>query len=278
MSRRLVIAASLSIALLAAAAVVFVRSDGEDPPAGVQSEPGSTENAPQNEATRTPGTIPAEHPADDPYQQQRLQMVERQLRARDITDERVLTAMEAVPRHRFVSEGRRREAYADRPLSIGHNQTISQPYIVALMTQLAGVEPGDRVLDIGTGSGYQAAVLAEMDVEVYSIEIICELAEEARRRLQRLGYDNVEVRCGDGYQGWPEHAPFQAIIVAAAPDHVPQPLVDQLAEGGRLIIPVGRYFQELLVIEKQSDGSVSRESVAPVRFVPMTGEAERAAQ
>lgn len=205
----------------------------------------------------------------------RRQMVEQQLRRRGIDDPTVLAAMERVPRHLFVPEEFRNVAYADGPLPIGHDQTISQPYIVALMTQLSRPGPGMRALDIGTGSGYQAAVLAELVDRVYSIEIICPIAEQAATRLETLGYTNVEVRCGDGYRGWPEHAPFDLIILAAAPDHVPEPLVEQLAPGGRLVLPVGDWYQELVVVEKAADGSVRRESVIPVRFVPMTGEAEQ---
>lgn len=208
----------------------------------------------------------------------RQRMIQFQLANRDITDADVLTAMGRVPRHEFVPENVIHEAYDDHPLPIGHNQTISQPYIVALMTQLARPRAESRALDIGTGSGYQAAVLAELCREVYSIEIIEPLALSAAQRLKRLGYTNVIVRAGDGYRGWPDKAPFDVIIVAAAPDHVPQPLVDQLAVGGRLVIPVGRGQQELLVIEKLPDGSVRRQSVAPVLFVPMTGEAQKAAR
>ena len=204
--------------------------------------------------------------------QKRSAMVTAQLAGRDITDERVLDAMRKVKRHLFVPEELRKRAYADSPLPIGHGQTISQPYIVALMTQLGRPAKTARVLDVGTGSGYQAAVLAELVEHVDSVEIICPLADAARERLKSLGYDNVEVRCGDGYGGWPEHAPFDVIIVAAAPEQVPQPLIDQLAAGGRLVIPVGKYLQELVVIEKQADGRVVRRSVAPVAFVPMTRE------
>lgn len=214
-------------------------------------------------------------PIDERYLQERHDMVKLQLEARDITDPRVLEVMNRVPRHRFVPEGLQEAAYNDSPLPIGHDQTISQPYIVALMTQCALPKPTSRALDIGTGSGYQAAVLAELVEQVYSIEILEPLAVEASRRLQELGYRNIEVRSGDGYRGWPEHAPFDLIIVAAAPDHVPQPLVDQLAAGGKMVIPVGDSSQDLLVIEKQSDGTIQQRIVAPVRFVPMTGEAER---
>jgi protein-L-isoaspartate(D-aspartate) O-methyltransferase len=200
-------------------------------------------------------------------------MVARQLAARDVDDERVLAALGRVPRHEFVPPELVRSAYEDTPLPIGYDQTISQPYIVALMTQLAAPGPESNVLDVGTGSGYQAAVLAELAGRVASIEIVAPLAEAARRRLESLGYRNVEVRCGDGRLGWPERAPFDAIIVAAAPEQVPQPLVDQLAPGGRLVIPVGDWDQRLLVVEKAADGSLTRRSVAPVAFVPMTGGA-----
>jgi protein-L-isoaspartate(D-aspartate) O-methyltransferase len=203
----------------------------------------------------------------------RRRMVEGQLQGRDITDREVLKAMSRVPRQCFVPEDFQKMAYTDGPLPIGHGQTISQPYIVALMTQVAHPAAESRALEIGTGSGYQAAVLAELCKEVFSIEIIQSLADSAGKRLANMGYKNVVIRCGDGYQGWPEHAPFDVILVTAAPDHVPQPLVDQLAAGGRLVIPVGHFFQDLLVVQKWQDGSVHRESVVPVRFVPMTGEA-----
>jgi protein-L-isoaspartate(D-aspartate) O-methyltransferase len=213
---------------------------------------------------------------ESPLARARRDMVQRQLRARDIRDPRVLEVMGRVPRHEFVAKQYQDEAYDDHPLSIGHGQTISQPYIVALMTQLAKPKPGDRALDVGTGSGYQAAVLAGLCKEVYGIEIVKPLADEASKRLADLGYKNVTVRSGDGYRGWPEHAPFDVILVAASPRQVPQPLVDQLAPGGSLVIPVGGYPQELMLIEKQKDGSIIRRKVAPVLFVPMTGEAESA--
>ena len=210
----------------------------------------------------------------DAYAQARRRMVERDLRGRDIENARVLEVMGRVPRHLYVPEAIRDEAYADHPLPIGEKQTISQPYIVALMSQLVEPKKSDRALDIGTGSGYQAAVLGELCKEVYSIEIVKPLAERAKKRLADLGYKNITVRHGDGYQGWKEKAPFDVIIVAAAPDHVPQPLIDQLAPGGKLVIPVGRSYQELLLIEKKKDGTVKRKSVLPVRFVPMTGKAQ----
>ncbi|HEV2295304.1 MAG TPA: protein-L-isoaspartate(D-aspartate) O-methyltransferase [Tepidisphaeraceae bacterium] len=224
-------------------------------------------------ACRTEMSPAVEEDAEARFARERAEMVRTQLAARDITDQRVLEAMGRVPRHRFVPAEHAGEAYGDHPLPIGHGQTISQPYIVALMTQLAQVKRGDRVLDIGTGSGYQAAVLAEMGADVASIEIVPELAAEAKERLAALNYKTVEVRAGDGYRGWPERAPFEAMILAAAAPEIPKPLIEQLAVGGRLVLPVGgSYGQELLVITKQADGSLKRETVAPVMFVPMTGE------
>ncbi len=211
----------------------------------------------------------------DRFVEVRDAMVREQMAARDIHDPLVLDAMREVPRHLFVPKRLEESAYRDSPLPIGHQQTISQPYIVALMTQLAQAAPGKRALDVGTGSGYQAAVLAEIVDEVYSIEILPDLAEQASKRLERLGYDNVTVRQGDGYAGWEEAAPFDVIIVAAAPSQVPEPLIEQLAPGGRLVIPVGNIHQELTYIEKHEDGSISRHAYGGVRFVPMTGEAER---
>jgi protein-L-isoaspartate(D-aspartate) O-methyltransferase len=183
---------------------------------------------------------------------------------------RVRQAMQRVPRHRFVSDAQQGVAYANRPLPIGEGQTISQPFIVALMTELLDSEPSDRVLEVGTGSGYQAAVLAECVARVYSIEIVRPLGESASARLAELGYRNVEVRIGDGYNGWPEAAPFDRIVVTAAPDHVPQPLIDQLKPGGRMVVPVGSHEQDLLVISKDSKGRIAAESKIGVRFVPLT--------
>jgi protein-L-isoaspartate(D-aspartate) O-methyltransferase len=211
----------------------------------------------------------------DRFRATRHRMVDLQLAARDVRDERVLDAMRRVPRHLFVPESERESAYVDWPLQIGFGQTISQPYIVGLMTQLAKPQPKSRALDVGTGSGYQAAVLAELCEQVYSIEIVEPLATEARVRLADLGYRNVEVRCGDGYRGWPERAPFDVIILAAAPPHIPEPLVEQLAPDGRLVLPVGEGAQELVVVEKQADGTTRQRTETGVRFVPMTGEAQR---
>ena len=224
--------------------------------------------SPEDRAT----TSPAEGPGAE-YARERAAMVRDQLAARDITNARVLDAIGRVPRHRFVRPRDAGHAYEDRALAIDAGQTISQPYIVALMTQLADPQPGDRVLDIGTGSGYQAAVLAEMGATVYSIEIVPALAESAQARLKEMKYQTIEVRAGDGFRGWPEHAPFRAIILAAATPEIPKPLLEQLAPGGRLVLPVGgEGFQELLILTKRDDGSFDRRSVAPVAFVPMTGE------
>jgi protein-L-isoaspartate(D-aspartate) O-methyltransferase len=208
------------------------------------------------------------------FAEERESMVKSQIEVRGVKDSLVLSAMRKVPRHLFVPEGWRDQAYTDGPLPIGEGQTISQPYIVALMTELLGLKGGERVLEIGTGSGYQAAILAEIAREVYTIEIVCSLAEKAEKRLKDMGYRNITVRCADGYQGWKEHAPFDGVIVTAAPDHIPQPLVDQLKVGGRLVIPVGDIFQELMVVIKTETG-IKKMNAIPVRFVPMTGEAEK---
>jgi protein-L-isoaspartate(D-aspartate) O-methyltransferase len=211
----------------------------------------------------------------DSYAEARREMVTYQIRARGIENPRVLAAMGRVPRHEFVPALLRGLAYSDRPLPIGHDQTISQPYIVAFMTDALKPAPADKVLEIGTGSGYQAAVLAELVTKVYTIEIVPALGERARADLARLKYDNVHVRVGDGYEGWPEHAPFDAIIVTCSPEQVPQPLVDQLRDGGRMIIPVGTQAsgQDLYLLEKRG-GKVVKRAVLPVRFVPMTGKAQ----
>ena len=214
--------------------------------------------------------------ASDPYAEVRHAMVERDIRARGIKDERVLEAMEKVPRHLFVSPSLRDRAYGDYPLPIGEGQTISQPYVVALMTEALSLKPTDRVLEIGTGSGYQAAVLAEIVKEVYTIEIRRSLAEEATKRLRELGYKNVKVKYGDGYFGWKEYAPFDAIIITAAANHIPPPLIRQLKEGGRLIIPLGStvYYQTLTLATKRA-GELSLTQLGPVRFVPMIGQVQR---
>ncbi len=211
---------------------------------------------------------------DSTYASARIEMVSEQLAARGIKAPEVLDAMRRVPRHRFVPEAEQRHAYRDMPLPIGRGQTISQPYIVALMTELVEPRAESRVLEIGTGSGYQAAVLAEIVDHVYSIEIEDELARSARALLDELGYDNVTVRAGDGYGGWREHAPFDIIVVTAAPDHVPQALIDQLKPGGSMVVPVGPTYsvQELRLIEKDANGQLHQKNVAPVRFVPLRRE------
>jgi protein-L-isoaspartate(D-aspartate) O-methyltransferase len=208
---------------------------------------------------------------DEAYAAARAAMVSEQIQSRDVRNPAVLQAMRSVPRHRFVPEGEQRHAYRDTPLPIGHGQTISQPYIVGIMTQLVEPDASDRVLEVGTGSGYQAAVLAELVDHVYTIEIEPELARGAHSTLQDLGYDNVTVRAGDGYAGWPEHAPFDIIVVTAAPDHVPQALIDQLKRGGSMIVPVGpvHSVQELRLIKKDDEGNVTTRNIAPVRFVPL---------
>ncbi len=210
----------------------------------------------------------------DRFAAKRHEMVETQIRSRAIRDPKVLAAMDLVPRHLFVPETYRSQAYDDYPLPIGSDQTISQPYIVALMTSLLDLHGGERVLEIGTGSGYQAAVLAQIASQVYTIEILRPLAEHARHTLESLGYQNVEVKIGDGWEGWTEHAPFDGILVTAASPRVPEPLLQQLKVGGKLVVPVGRFFQDLLVYTRTPSGFEKR-NVTPVRFVPMTGEAQK---
>lgn len=208
----------------------------------------------------------------DAYTERRQTMVRRQLEARGISDEATLRAMRKVPRHIFVPQDQVASAYDDGPLPIGHGQTISQPYIVAYMTEIIRVGKDSRVLEIGTGSGYQAAVLGEFVKEVYTVEIVEALGTAAEKRLASLGYKNVHVRNGDGYHGWKEHAPFDAIVVTAAAEHIPPPLLDQLKEGGRMIIPVGSPFmvQQLMLVEKKQGGKVTTTTMMPVRFVPFT--------
>jgi len=219
--------------------------------------------------------VAACRPPADPMETKREQMVETQIAARGIRDPRVLAAMRKVPRHLFVPAADAASAYDDRPLPIGSGQTISQPYVVAFMTEQLRLTGKERVLEIGTGSGYQTAILAELAAKVYSIEIRPELAAAAAARLKELGIKNVEVRAADGYRGWPEAAPFDGILVTAAPERIPPPLLEQLASTGRMVIPVGAFYQELKVIERQG-GGYTEKSVLPVRFVPFVGEAEGA--
>lgn len=256
LGRRAMLLMSVLLALIASdAAACRLRND---PPAGAGELPVA---APEPDSA-------------DAYASARERMVSSQIAARGVSDPRVLEAMRAVPRHLFVPESLRDSAYEDYPLPIGEGQTISQPFIVALMTEMLEAGPGAKVLEVGTGSGYQAAVLGAMGVEVYTIEIVDSLGRQAEARLREMGYEKVHVRIGDGYRGWPEEAPFDAVIVTAAPDHIPAPLVEQLREGGRLVIPVGRYEQDLLAFVKAPGGLRERARV-PVRFVPMTGEAEK---
>jgi protein-L-isoaspartate(D-aspartate) O-methyltransferase len=201
----------------------------------------------------------------------RTRMVDEQLAARDIKDPRVLDAMKRVPRHEFVPMALRGNAYMDSPLPIGHDQTISQPYIVAFMTEALGLQPSHKVLEIGTGSGYQAAILGELVKDVYTIEIVAPLADRARQTLKQLGYTNIHVRTGNGYLGWPEEAPFDRVMVTAAPDDIPQPLIDQLKVGGLMAIPVGVGDQELRILRRTERGMETLRTL-PVRFVPMTGK------
>lgn len=211
--------------------------------------------------------------SEDMYQKMRNSMVRDQIENRGINDEKVLNAMRTVPRHEFVPDHLKKYAYADEPLPIGEDQTISQPYIVAYMTEKLDLSFDDKVLEIGTGSGYQAAVLAQIIDTVFTIEIVDVLAKRAQQKLTALGYNNIFVKSGDGYKGWPEQAPFDAIIITAAPTIIPEPLVDQLKIGGRMILPLGDYSQDLVLISKNDDG-ISEQKLLPVRFVPMTGEIE----
>jgi protein-L-isoaspartate(D-aspartate) O-methyltransferase len=271
-------------ALLALAAVVLQGASATEADGPSDLAPAETPLAPTPAETPLAPEAPApapeppqwERPRFEEKRKRRLQMVRDQMAARDVSHPEVLAAMRHVPRHRFVPPHNRELAYADRPLPIGHRQTISQPYIVAKMTELLQVEPGDRVLEIGTGSGYQAAVLSELTPYVYTIEIIEDLAEQAKGRLKELGYRTIRVRQGDGYYGWEEHAPFDAIIVTAAAGHVPPPLMRQLEAGGRMVIPLGRPMevQRLVLVIKEEDGEVRTRTISAVRFVPMTGRVQ----
>ncbi len=234
---------------------------------------------PMGQGERVPSPTVASAPSPprastpDPYAEDRERMVEYDIRSRGVTDSEVLRAMQTVPRHEFVPDEYLDMAYSDRPLPIDYGQTISQPYIVALMTELLELKRGDKVLEIGTGSGYQAAILAEITDQVYTVEIIPGLAESASQRLLRLGYDDIHTLNADGYYGWGEYAPYDAIIVTAAPDHVPQPLINQLKEGGRMVIPVGPvgWVQTLWLVTKVG-GEVEFHNKGGVTFVPLTGE------
>jgi protein-L-isoaspartate(D-aspartate) O-methyltransferase len=263
MNSRLVSSALRSMALILAA---LGCADGSQKPVQVPA-------AEAQGIARTEEAPPA--PAgEDSFAEARGRMVQRQLAERGIRDPRVLEAMRKVPRHRFVPDELVPRAYDDRPLPIGHEQTISQPYIVAFMTEAVEPKPADSVLEIGTGSGYQAAILAEVVRKVYTIEIVEPLGRRAAEKLKGLGYENIEVKIGDGYQGWEEKAPFDAILVTCAPEDIPRPLIEQLKPGGRMIIPVGprEGEQHLYLMTKQPTGEMKQERVLPVRFVPMTGD------
>ncbi len=263
------------VALEVALAAAVACGSGEH---GDRMEQLASERSPSSEATMQHESIPSEpsrssEAGDSAAERKaRREMVEQQIAARDVTDPRVLAALRSVPRHEFVPGGVRGLAYEDFPLPIGEAQTISQPYIVGIMTQLLRPEAGDRVLEIGTGSGYQAAVLGELVRDVYTIEIVDPLARRAAETLRRLGYENVHVRSGDGYRGWPDEAPFDGIIVTAAAPSIPKPLLEQLRVGASLVIPVGEHYQELRVVTRTEHGFEER-SELPVRFVPMTGQA-----
>jgi protein-L-isoaspartate(D-aspartate) O-methyltransferase len=246
------------------------------------NKPAAEPNQPTNKEVKKPNDKKIlrplhRHPAYTERVVERARMVDWQIEARSIKDPNVLTAMRVVPRHAFVRSTEERFAYADNPLPIGYDQTISQPYIVAFMTEALKLTRNSKVLEIGTGSGYQAAVCAEIAHAVYTIEIVEELAESAKKRLKELGYRNVFVKAGDGYYGWPEHAPFDAIIGTAAAGRIPEPLIEQLKPGGRMILPYGspRDLQYLVLITKDKDGKISRKNVMPVRFVPMTGQVQK---
>lgn len=213
----------------------------------------------------------ASEPDENEYALLRTEMIKTQIEQRGVSNPRVLDALKKVQRHRFVPKKYRSFAYNDYPLPIGEGQTISQPYIVALMTEILNPDKGAKVLEIGTGSGYQAAILAELYKQVYTIEIIDTLGEQAKKLLSKLGYKNIHVKIGDGYKGWKKNSPFDAIIVTCAPSHIPQPLKDQLAEGGKMIIPVGKAYNQKLVLLTKKEGKMKKIEVIPVRFVPMMG-------
>ena len=257
--------------LIQTAGIVFVLSSVLLSPvfAGGEQEAGETEQS--GNANEDKEDLFGERRED------RLRMVERQIASREVTDPEVLEAMRTIPRHRFVPDDHKKAAYTDQPLPIGHGQTISQPYIVAYMTEKLDLDPGEKVLEIGTGSGYQAAVLSAITDNVYTIEIIEPLAERARERFAELGLPSIKTKTGDGYYGWDEYSPFDAIIVTAAAGHVPPPLINQLKPGGRIVIPVGGVYQvqTLMLITKKEDGSVRSRQLLPVRFVPMTGRAQK---
>lgn len=270
MSKKVAIVLALGLVLLLVVGLYLtvIRSKVEEKEVAVFPSP-----SPSPTATETPPK-PTSTPEQDPFVPYREHMVLSQIEARGVKDPQVLETMRSVPRHEFVPLEYQEYSYADQPLPIGYGQTISQPYMVAVMTELLGVEEGDKVLEVGTGSGYQAAVLAEITDEVYTVEIIPELAESAAKRLKRLGYTQVQAANLDGYYGWEEHAPYDAIIVTCAPDHIPSPLLEQLKDGGRLIIPVGPpgAYQTLWLVKREGDQFLYKNVMEWIRFVPLTGE------
>jgi protein-L-isoaspartate(D-aspartate) O-methyltransferase len=265
---------AMGVALLLGLAALIVARPWQSPSGGSAGPgaipPATAAGAPSPAATEASAVTTA---GESEYARARLEMVDSQIRSRGVSDPAVLAAMEAVPRHRFVPDDQVAGAYADHPLPIGYGQTISQPYIVAWMTELLKLKPGAKVLEIGTGSGYQAAVLGQMGMQVYTMEIVEELAGQATARLAEMGYGTITVRHADGYYGWPEHAPFDAIIVTCAPDHIPPALVEQLAGGGRMVLPVGPPggYQSLWLVEK-AGGEIKTTEMGGVSFVPLTGE------
>jgi protein-L-isoaspartate(D-aspartate) O-methyltransferase len=272
-------AMAVVVLCIVALILVFRTACCEPTPRGVEDSGRTTPIAPQVADTeeRQPSAVPLSSPPRTTERaEERHHMVDRQIAPRGIDDQRVLEAMRNVPRHWFVPPSQLRQAYNDYPLPIGYDQTISQPYIVAIMTEMLELKPGEKVLEIGTGSGYQAAVLAELTDKVYTIEIVEPLAKRTIALLKEKGYSHIHVRVGDGYQGWPEAAPFDAIIVTCAPESPPPPLVEQLAPGGRMCIPVGSQWggQQLILLRKEPDGTLTRKHVEWVRFVPMTGQAQ----
>lgn len=275
--RKLELIAGLGSILMLAAACASPAGDGTGSAASSKGEGDSSTPANADSGSPAPAgstDAPTSQPSPDSLAEQRESMVETGIVAWGVTQPEVIQAMRTVRRHEFVPPDYLAQAYENHPLPIGYGQTISQPYIVALMTQELGLEPGEKVLEIGTGSGYQAAVLAEMEVAVYSIEIVEPLALEAEERLRRLGYTDIHLRHADGYEGWPEAGPFDAIVVTAAPDHVPQPLLLQLAVGGVLVIPVGPVggYQELWRITRTAEAQFDSASLGGVRFVPLVRE------
>jgi len=267
------------LVLLVLVAALAGRAVAPSGPRAPKGKPGEEERAEEREQMVAKQAVapsgpraPKGKPGEEERAQEREQMVAKQIEERGVRDPKVLAAMRKVARHRFVLPEYQGEAYADHPLPIGSGQTISQPYIVAAMTELLRLKPGDRVLEIGTGSGYQAAILAELTDKVYSVEIIPELAQSAKERLKELGYTAISAENLDGFYGWPEHAPYDAIIVTCAPDHIPSPLVAQLKDGGRMVIPVGPpgFYQTLWYLERKGD-ELLRRNVMGVSFVPMTG-------